>query len=80
MHPERVARKHGGRPVVVGEDGVGPVQVGRHHKLELVAAAEVDFVAVLYLAARKVKVDEVLQELEADLGAQHGRVGGRLEH
>mmetsp|Transcript_23898 Transcript_23898/g.60853 ORF Transcript_23898/g.60853 Transcript_23898/m.60853 type:complete len:510 (-) Transcript_23898:551-2080(-) len=48
VHAKRVAREHDACGVVERKHGVGPVQVGRHDKLDHVAAPQVDLVAALH--------------------------------
>lgn len=65
--------------MVEGEDCVGPVEVWCDDELEEVTPAEVDLITVLYLLGFEVKVHEVSEEIEADLGAEDGGVGGELD-
>mmetsp|Transcript_29244 Transcript_29244/g.82533 ORF Transcript_29244/g.82533 Transcript_29244/m.82533 type:complete len:221 (+) Transcript_29244:1197-1859(+) len=79
VHAKGIAGEYAGCAVVVGKDCVRPVQVGCNHKLQQVAAAKIDLVAVLDLLGLEVKVHQVRQELEAHLGAEDGRIGGHLD-
>lgn len=66
--------------MVKGEDGVWPVQVGRHHKLHHVAAPQVHGVAALHHALLEGAVGEALKVHEGHLGAHHLHLRVDVDH
>mmetsp|Transcript_8327 Transcript_8327/g.14276 ORF Transcript_8327/g.14276 Transcript_8327/m.14276 type:complete len:221 (-) Transcript_8327:116-778(-) len=71
MESKGVTRVHHPSAMVIAEHGVGPVQVGCHDELHLMALAQIDLVASLDLLALEGPVCQPLQEREADLAATH---------
>ena len=51
-----------------------PVQVGRHDERQLMPIAQVQLVLVLHNHLVERLVHEVLEELQADFGSNHGRI------
>mmetsp|Transcript_36758 Transcript_36758/g.109776 ORF Transcript_36758/g.109776 Transcript_36758/m.109776 type:complete len:351 (-) Transcript_36758:33-1085(-) len=74
VHPEGVAGVQEPGAVVEGEHRVRPVEVRGDDKLQLMAAAQVELSAVVHHLALERGVDQVLEELNADLRAHNGEV------
>ena len=79
MGPERVAREHHPGRGIVGEHGVGPVQVGGGDERQRVAAAQVHDVARLDGPLAEVSVRQGGQVVEGDLGGEDGRIGIHIQ-
>ena len=79
VRAKRVARVHELGGGIEREHGIRPVEVGRHDKPKLVAAAEVHDVAALDRPRLERLLHEILQELDANLAADDRGVGGELQ-
>mmetsp|Transcript_108754 Transcript_108754/g.272552 ORF Transcript_108754/g.272552 Transcript_108754/m.272552 type:complete len:249 (+) Transcript_108754:1764-2510(+) len=85
VHAKGVARVQQASAMVEREHCVGPVQIWRNHKLQLMAAAQIDLVPVGHHLTLEATEHQILEELEADFGAQdcQGLVpksGSTLDH